>query len=298
MSFAHTNSCAISTIFKSSSHDAKRRSFSQLWLKSLEPPATILWVAGFDQVVAAHQLYSSEHPLHPRQWPVPHQIHSEVVWRQHCRVILAALPKIIRQSHRKRSVRNCRNSFVWGFPVAARMSKSSALQICWKLSVQNLSAIFLVIMSRNAYQVSALWYEKTSVYWCAGPPSSKRLGICDVEAFPTAVTSDVRLYDLTSFQIVMNCLSHLMDAKESTTWETLYLAPDNVIDLIWSTVASCSTTENTLYAAVKHTRLSNDRSLYNKPSALAPAGPDSSERLSSASTTDSFTISILLSVDD
>jgi len=96
------------------------------------------------------------------------------------------------------------------------------------------------------------------------------------------------MFGSTSFQIVMNCLSHLMDVKESTTWETLSLAPDNVIDLIWSTVASCSTTENTLYAAVRYKRLSNDRSLYNKPSTLAPAGPDSSERLSNASTTDSL----------
>jgi len=91
-------------------------------------PETILRVFRFDQVVAAHQLYSSEHPLwaYPRQWHVRHQIHSEVGWWQCC----ASIDNPLKSSWK---FRNCRNSFVWSFRVAARMSKSSALQICRKL---------------------------------------------------------------------------------------------------------------------------------------------------------------------
>ena len=89
-------------------------------------PETILRVFRFDQVVAAHQLYSSEHPLwaYQRQWPVRHQIHSEAGWWKRC----ASNDNPLKSSWKLRH-----SQFVCvGLSCCSPVSKSSALicQIC------------------------------------------------------------------------------------------------------------------------------------------------------------------------
>ena len=140
------------------------------------------------------------------------------------------------------------------------MSKSSALQICQKLSVAHLSSTCLFIMSRIAYQASGVWYDITSVYWCAGAPLSKRLGSlwrrgisgCKIQIFVSTTYIIPNSREL--------CFTRHGHQRSNNT-RNAFSGARQRHRLAFKHSGSCSTTKNTLD---KINRLSNDRSLYNK----------------------------------
>lgn len=80
-------------------------------------------------------------------------------------------------------------------------------------------------MSRNAYHVSALWYDMTPVYWCAGFLLSKCFGSCWRRGISCCGKVSFSFFWLLSFQRAMNSDLHLMDAREAAIRETLSVAP-------------------------------------------------------------------------